>query len=178
VTDSYPSEKEYHPKFCCTNEAICPFADPKEGWAEVADPTQAFYHCNLLGIGVWAESPSCLSELSFLDQNQLLFGFQTRLKNSEEGKIAIDKLNKDLIREKKILCEEVASINARAKAKITEMKAEVKQEIKAVGQILKAIKDGQSSHWQKKENIRLALEILEKIPTFDRGDFFSYEDNF
>lgn len=73
---------------------------------------------------------------------------------------------------------EIANIRAKAKARITEMKAEVKQEIKAVEQILKAIKDGQSSHWQKKENIRLALEILATIPTFDRHEFFSYEDDF
>lgn len=72
----------------------------------------------------------------------------------------------------------IADIRAKAKAKITEMKAEVKQEIKAVELILKAIQDGQSSHWQKKENIRLALEILATIPTFDRGDFLNYEDDF
>jgi predicted nucleic acid-binding Zn-ribbon protein len=69
---------------------------------------------------------------------------------------------------------EITSLRARAKAKITEMKAEVRQEIKAVELILKAIQDGQSSHWQKEENIRLALEILATIPTFDRHD----EDDF
>lgn len=73
---------------------------------------------------------------------------------------------------------EMVALRDKARQRITEMKAEVRQEIKAVQMILTSIKDSQSSHWQKKENIRLCLEILEKIPTFDRGDFFNYEDDF
>lgn len=176
---SYPTQKQYCPKFCCTHEEICPFAEPQSDWQEISnDPTEAYYHCNLLGVEVWGESPKCLSELSCRDQKILVAAFQLALKNSHEGKIAIDRANKELIAISEKTFKEVADIKARAKAKITEMKAEVKQEIKAVEQILKAIKDGQSSHWQKKENIRLALEILATIPTFDRHDFVSYEDDF
>jgi hypothetical protein len=176
---SYPTEKQHCPQFCCTHESICPFAVPKSDWAEISnDPSEAYYHCNLLGIEVWGESPACSKELSYRDQKLLVAAFQLKLKNSEETNLVVNKQNKELIATGIRLCEEVDDIKSRAKAKITEMKAEVKQEIKAVEQILKAIKDGQSSHWQKKENIRLALEILATIPTFDRHDFFSYEDDF
>ncbi|MBD2178396.1 hypothetical protein H6F42_15865 [Pseudanabaena sp. FACHB-1998] len=73
---------------------------------------------------------------------------------------------------------EMVALRNKARQRISEMKTEVKQEIKAVTMILTSIKDSQSSHWQKKENLRLCLEILEKIPTFDRGEFFNYEDDF
>lgn len=73
---------------------------------------------------------------------------------------------------------EMCVLRNKARERILSMKSEVRQEISSVKMILTAIKEGQSSHWQKKENIRLALEILETIPTFDRGDFFNYEDDF
>ncbi len=73
---------------------------------------------------------------------------------------------------------EMVALRNKARERISEMKTDVKQEIKAVKMILTAIKNSQSSHWQKKENIRLCLEILDKIPTFDRGEFFNYEDDF
>lgn len=73
---------------------------------------------------------------------------------------------------------ELESVKKKGRKRIISMKAEVRQEISSVKMILTAIKDGQSSHWQKKENIRLALEILATIPTFDRHDFFNYEDDF
>lgn len=176
---SYPTQKQYEPQFCCTHEEICPFAVPKSDWEQVSnDPSEAYYHCNLLGIEVWGEKPKCLDDLSYKDQKLLVSAFQLKLKNAHETSLAIDKLNMELIGRQIKLCEEVVDVKTRAKAKITEMKAEVKQEIKAVERILKAIKDGQSTHWQKNENIRLALEILATIPTFDRHDFFSYEDDF
>jgi hypothetical protein len=176
---SYPIQKQYSPVFCCTHEEICPFAKPRSEWQEISnDPTEAYYHCNLLGIEVWGEQPKCLGELSWRDQKILVSAFQLELKNSHEDKIAIDKQNKELIGRSIKALEEVDDIKARAKAKITQMKAEARQEIKAVEQILKAIQEGQSSHWQKKENIRLTLEILATIPTFDRHDFIFYEDDF
>ena len=73
---------------------------------------------------------------------------------------------------------EMAALRDKARQRISEMKTDVQQEIKAVTMILTSIKNSQSSHWQKKENLRLCLEILDKIPTFDRGDFFNYEDDF
>lgn len=85
-----------------------------------------------------------------------------------------DRLNADNVR----LCGEIVALRSKAKERIISMKTEVRQEIKAVSMILKAIQEGKSSHWQKKENIRLCLEILETIPTFDRGEFFNYEDDF
>jgi hypothetical protein len=176
---SYPTQKQYCPKFCCTHEEICPFAVPQSEWQEISnDPTEAYYHCNLLGVEVWGESPKCLDLPSYSDHKILVGAFQIALKNSHEGKIAIDSQNKELIATSIKALQQVDDIRAKAKARITEMKAEVKQEIKAVELILKAIQVSQSSHWQKKENIRLALEILATIPTFDRGDFFSYEDDF
>jgi len=117
---------------------------------------------------------SDIAQFAYEKQTEL----KERVKTLEIQANEIDNLNKDLVGRQVKLCQEVADIKARAKAKITEMKAEVKQEIKAVEQILKAIKDGRSSHWQKRENIRLVLEILATIPTFDRGDFFNYEDDF
>ncbi len=98
------------------------------------------------------------------------------LKNELEQNL--QSLYENQIQENTKLAAEVIAISDKAKNRIAAMKAEVKQEIKAVELILKAIQDGQSSHWQKKENIRLALEILATIPTFDRHDFFSYEDDF
>jgi hypothetical protein len=176
---SYPTQKQYCPKFCCTHEEICALAVPQSEWQEISnDPTKAYYHCNLLGIEVWGEVPKCLEELSYRDQRTLISALQLELKNSHEDRIAIDKQNKELIGTSIRALEEVDDIKARAKAKITQMKAEVRQEIKAVEQILRAIQEGQSSHWQKKENIRLTLEILATIPTFDRHDFFTYEDDF
>lgn len=73
---------------------------------------------------------------------------------------------------------EMVALRNKARERIVSMKSEVRQEITSVKMILTAIKEGRSSHWQKKENIRLALEILETIPTFDRGDFLNYEDDF
>lgn len=82
------------------------------------------------------------------------------------------------IEENTKLAAQIIAIRDKARDRISAMKAEVKQEVKAVQMILSSIKDSKSSHWQKKENIRLCLEILDKIPTFDRGDFVSYEDDF
>jgi len=66
---SYPTQKQYCPKFCCTHEEICVLAVPQSEWQEISsDPTKAYYHCNLLGIEVWGQSPKCLEELSYRDQ--------------------------------------------------------------------------------------------------------------
>jgi tartrate dehydratase beta subunit/fumarate hydratase class I family protein len=92
----------------------------------------------------------------------------------EDLKALNDRLNEDNVR----LCGEIVTIRNKARDRILSRKAEVRQEITSVKMILTAIKEGKSSHWQKKENIRLALEIIETIPTFDRGEFFNYEDDF
>ena len=124
------------------------------------------------------ELKSLLEDNRKASANQLDHTDMVRLENAARQIKALEddvetarKGNRDLIKSH-------TDLRLKAQERIISMKAEVKQEIKAVEQVLKAIKDGRSSHWQKKENIRLALEILATIPTFDRHDFFNYEDDF
>lgn len=87
-------------------------------------------------------------------------------------------LYEESIKQNVILCGQIVTIKQKARLRISMMKADVDHELRAVEIVLGAIRDSQSSHWQKKENIRLALEILQKLPTFDKGQFFTYEDDF
>lgn len=75
-----------------------------------------------------------------------------------------------------VLLGEIEAIRRRATLKYEENKAELLRELKGVELVLRAIKDGRSSHWQKKENIRLALEILSRIPSSVRDEFPYSED--
>lgn len=111
------------------------------------------------------------AEIAYANQLQINAQLQERLKTLEDQ---ANQLLDSNIR----LSGEISSLREKARERIISMKAEVRQEIGSVKMILTAIKEGQSSHWQKKENIRLALEILATIPTFDRGEFFNYEDDF
>lgn len=113
------------------------------------------------------EHPDSWAEL-YLDAEELKVELQNDCKALYENQIA----------ENTKLAAQIIAVSDKARDRISAMRAEVKQEIKAVTMILSSIKDSQSSHWQKKENIRLCLEILDKIPTFDRGEFFNYEDDF
>ena len=87
-------------------------------------------------------------------------------------------LYENQIQENTKLAAQIIAITDKAKNRISTMKAEVGKDLRSIEMILTSIKDSNSSHWQKKENIRLCLEILATLPRFDRGDFFSYEDDF
>jgi len=78
------------------------------------------------------------------------------------------------------LKREKSAMREKYQNKIVKMKVDFGLELRAVETILRAIRDSQSSHWQKKENIRLVLEILNNLPSLDRDGSFSfmYDDDF
>jgi hypothetical protein len=104
--------------------------------------------------------------------------YEELYKSLHREHVELLEINASLISENAKLCGKIVTLSDKARGRITSMKAETKAEIKAVSMILTQIKDSQSAHWQKKENIRLCLDLLAKMPTFDRGDFWNYEDEF
>lgn len=72
---------------------------------------------------------------------------------------------------------EMVALRDKAGEKIINMRADTKQQLRAVEMILTEIKDSQSNHWQKKEDIRLCLGILAKISKFEPLHF-GYDDDF
>lgn len=111
----------------------------------------------------------------YLDVHELKY----ELENMDQPpQINYQELYEAQISENTKLSAQIIKLTDKAKERISSMKAEVVNDLRSVSMILTAIMNTKSSHWQKKENIRLSLEILATLPTFDKGDFFSYEDDF
>ena len=88
------------------------------------------------------------------------------------------RINCNLISENQKLIAERSALRAKFNDLIIKIKIDIGLELRSLEMILRAIRDSQSSHWQKKENLRLCLEILEHLPNLDRCNFLNYEDDF
>ena len=94
-----------------------------------------------------------------------------RLDNANQ---VIDRLQTENLR----LVKEKEAMRQQCLFEVAEFQAKTHQSIDACRLILTEIADSDTSHWQKKENIRLAIGILKKFKIESNGFVpFSWEDD-
>ena len=87
----------------------------------------------------------------------------------------IDRLKLENLR----LVKEKEDLLAQDLLEVTEFQTKTHQSLDACKLILTQISDSQSSHWQKKENICLAIEVLKKFKIASCGFVpFAWEDDY